>query len=86
MRHVLKVNSLRKPSCLLLLAVMALSTAGCQSLDDLERANFHRACDNMGIQRGSPSYDECMLQQQRLEVEQTEGFLNRTAVRERRKH
>lgn len=61
-------------------ALMALG--GCQSLDDLDREAYQRACDNLGIQRGTPTYDQCMLQQQALDNEDNQRFLDREAVRE----
>lgn len=55
---------------------------GCQSLDDIDRQAYQRACDNLGIQRGTPTYDQCMLQQQALDNEDSQRFLDREAVRE----
>lgn len=64
-------------------AFTAILTAlsGCQSLDDLDREAYQRACDNLGIQRGTPSYDQCMLQQQRLDNEDNQRFLDREALK-----
>ena len=62
--------------------LLIAGVSGCQSLDDLDRETYQRACDNLGIQRGTDSYDQCMMQQQKLDVEQSEGFMNRTNERE----
>lgn len=54
---------------------------GCQALDDLDREAYQRTCDNLGIQRGTPTYDQCMLQQQRLDNEDSQRFLDREALK-----
>lgn len=54
---------------------------GCQSLDDLDREAYQRACDNLGIQRGTPTYDQCMLQQQALDNEDDQRFLDREVAK-----
>ncbi len=54
---------------------------GCQALDDLDREAYQRACDNLGIQRGTPTYDQCMLQQQALDNEDNQRFLDREVVK-----
>ncbi|WP_149538053.1 hypothetical protein [Siccirubricoccus phaeus] len=64
------------------LALMAAMLAGCGMLDELDRQEYERACNNLGITRGTPSWDQCMLQQQALDKEGTERFLDRTAERE----
>ncbi|WP_026872944.1 hypothetical protein [Inquilinus limosus] len=63
-----------------LTAVFA-ALGGCQTLDDLDREAYQRACDNLGIQRGTPTYDQCMLQQQRLDNEDNQRFLDREALK-----
>jgi len=58
------------------IAVTALS--GCQALDKMERENYQRACDNLGIERSTPAYDECMLQQQRMENDDIQRSIDRS--------
>lgn len=74
-----KVGKLQRMTAM---ALVGAVLAGCQALDDLDRQNYQRGCDNLGIERGTPTYDKCMLQQQRLDVEQTEGSLNRSVKRD----
>ncbi|MGK9171116.1 hypothetical protein KXR53_32790 [Inquilinus limosus] len=64
-------------------AFTAVLTAlgGYQSLDDLDREAYQRACDNLGIQLGTPTYDQCMLQQQRLDNEDNQRFRDREALK-----
>ncbi len=33
----------------------------------MERENYQRACDKLGIKSRTPTYDECMLKQQRMD-------------------
>lgn len=56
-----------------------VTLAGCQTLDDLDRQSYQRACDNLGIQRGTATYDECMMQQQRLDNEDMQRAMDRAA-------
>lgn len=75
----MKRRTVRSPvAATLVLAATAL--AGCDALDDMQRENYQRTCDNLGIQRGTPGYDDCMLQQQRLDAMQTQAALNRSAA------
>lgn len=55
---------------------------GCKTLDDLDRKTYQRACDNLGIERKTPTYDECMLQQQRMNNENVQRTLDRSNERE----
>lgn len=58
---------------LLLVAALVLCSgalAACAEIDKMERENYQHACDNLGIQRGTPTYDECMMQQQKLDREE----------------
>lgn len=59
-------------------AVAATAVSGCQALDKMERENYQRACDNLGIERGTPTYDECMLQQQRMENDDIQRSIDRS--------
>lgn len=51
---------------------------GCQTLDDLDRETYQRACDNLEIARGTPQYDECMLQQQRMDNDNLQRSMDRS--------
>ncbi|WP_459616063.1 hypothetical protein [Bordetella sp. 2513F-2] len=57
--------------------LLPVMMAGCQALDDMERENYQHECDNLGIARGTPTYDECMLQQQRLNEEEIQHSMDR---------
>ncbi|MBO1042292.1 hypothetical protein [Brucella pituitosa] len=59
-------------------AVAATAVSGCQALDKMERENYQRSCDNLGIERGTPTYDECMLQQQRMENDDIQRSIDRS--------
>lgn len=39
-------------------------------LDKMSEQQYREKCTRLGMPPGSPSYDECFLQQQRLEAEQ----------------
>ncbi|WP_407848038.1 hypothetical protein [Bordetella petrii] len=62
-----------------IVATAALS--GCDTLDRMEVENYQRECDKLGIARGTPSYDNCMLQQQKLQEEEVEHAMDRDAMR-----
>lgn len=72
----------RKISVLVGLALLSGMASGCKTLDKMERENYQSACDNLGIARGTPTYDQCMLQQQALSEESTQRSLDRSAERE----
>lgn len=63
------------------ITAVLMALGGCQSLDDMDREAYQRACDNLGIQRGTPTYDQCMLQQQRLDNEDNQRFLDREVAK-----
>ncbi|MGE8321198.1 MAG: hypothetical protein ACN6O3_20795 [Comamonas sp.] len=62
-----------------LLAAAALS--GCASLDQMAADNYRRQCDGLGIARGTPTYDQCMLQQQAIEEQGVQRSMDRAAMR-----
>lgn len=51
--------------------------AGCTALDEMEAENYRRKCDSLGISRSSPAYDNCILQQQKLEEEGIQHSMDR---------
>lgn len=57
--------------------------SGCSSLDRMEAENYRNKCESLGIKRGSPSFDSCILQQQALEEQGIQRSLDRSS-RERR--
>jgi len=59
--------------------ILMTSISGCQTLDDLDRENYQRACDNLGIVRGTATYDECMMQQQRMDNEDLQRSMDRSS-------
>ncbi|AYF03468.1 hypothetical protein PY32053_03927 (plasmid) [Paracoccus yeei] len=71
---------------LILIAGIALALSACDAIDqdiaDMDRANYQRACDNLGIARETPSYDACMLQQQKMDNDNTQGIVARAEERQ----
>jgi len=70
---------------LLTFTALILPLAGCglqDALDDMDREKFERACAHLGIAKGSPSWDQCMIQQQASEREEEQRFLDRVQQRE----
>lgn len=59
-------------------AVAATAVSGCQTLEKMERENYQRACDKLGIKSGTPTYDECRLKQQRMDNDDIERLLDRS--------
>lgn len=67
----------------LALATSALGACGLQEkLDEMDREKFEHACTNLGIARGTPSWDQCMIQQQASANYDEQQFLNRVQQRE----
>lgn len=60
-------------------ATLGIAAAGCASVGEMESKIYRHSCDNLGIERGTDAYSECVLQQQRLDAERIEGFLDRNA-------
>lgn len=60
-------------------ALLGTAVVGCAAVDEVDREIYRESCDNLDIQRGTDAYSACMLQQQRLDVEEMEGMLNRNA-------
>jgi len=44
----------------------------------MERENYQRACDKLRIKSGTPTYDECMLKQQRMDNDGIQRSLDRS--------
>lgn len=59
-----------------------LLLAGCESLDKMEADNYRHKCESLGINRGSPAYENCILQQQALEEQSIQHSMDRSAERE----
>lgn len=57
--------------------IVASVLSGCQTLDDLDREAYQRACDNLEIPRGTPEYSQCMLQQQQMDNENIQRSMDR---------
>ncbi|EHM03415.1 hypothetical protein HMPREF9946_00140 [Acetobacteraceae bacterium AT-5844] len=72
------------------MAVLSLAAAfpllaGCgleDALDAMQRENFEQACTKLGIARSSPSWDQCMIQQQASERYEEQQALNRIQQQE----
>ncbi|MEJ5020886.1 hypothetical protein WH297_14255 [Ochrobactrum vermis] len=57
--------------------IVASTLAGCQSLDELDREAYQRACDNLDIPRSTPEYSQCMLQQQQMDNDNFQRSMDR---------
>ncbi|WP_448786224.1 hypothetical protein [Brucella intermedia] len=57
--------------------IVAGILSGCQTLDDLDREAYQRACDNLEIPRGTSEYSQCMLQQQQMDNENIQRSMDR---------
>jgi len=67
----------------LFLMLPMLSGCGLQDwFDAMDRQQFEHACANLGIARGTPSWDQCMIQQQASAKNEEQQFLNRVHERE----
>jgi len=60
------------------LAASALLSA-CDTLDQWEAEEYRHKCESLGIAPGSPSFDNCILQQQKLEEEGIQHSMDRDA-------
>lgn len=62
--------------CLPLLGLLA----GCgveAKIDEMSREQYAATCTRLGIPAGSPDFNTCMLQQQRLEEAQIQNAMKR---------
>ena len=66
--------------------VLAGLLSGCQALDEMEADGYRKQCATLGIQPGSPQFDQCMLQQQALEEKASQNSLDRMQRNEAAKH
>lgn len=63
--------------------------AGCGAPDELDRMEvdgYKKTCASLGIQPGSPHFDQCMLQQQSINENETEHSLDRIERENEAKH
>ncbi|HWX49491.1 MAG TPA: hypothetical protein VNZ61_15685 [Roseomonas sp.] len=70
---------------LLAFTALILPLAGCglqDALDAMDRERFEKACAHLGIAKGSPSWDQCMIQQQASDREEEQRSLDRMQQRE----
>lgn len=66
--------------------LMTSVLSACAALDQMEADDFRRECQNLGIEPGSPHFDECMLQQQSLSEDESQHMLDRIERSEEYKH
>lgn len=66
--------------------LMMGTLAGCEALDKMEANEYRQQCQNLGIEPGSPHFDECMMQQQSLNENETEHSLDRIEREDEAKH
>ena len=66
------------------IAIIALAATttlgGCGALDELDKmqvGQYQKTCDNLGIKRDSPNYEQCMLQQQALDENASQHTMDR---------
>ncbi|PJX25870.1 hypothetical protein CAP48_07505 [Advenella sp. S44] len=57
--------------------VLAGLLSGCQALNDMEAEQYRQQCATLGIEPGTPHFEQCMLQQQALNEDETERSLDR---------
>ncbi|MDX3904774.1 MAG: hypothetical protein QHC78_03690 [Pigmentiphaga sp.] len=79
----MKAARVRHLATTLLMATM-LGGCGAIDFDKMEREEYQHACDNLGIARGTPTYDQCMLQQQAIRDSDTQKMLDREAMQKHR--
>jgi len=66
------------PKVALVSSLLLMGTlAGCGSLDNMDAEEYRQKCLKLGIQPNSPHFDQCMLQQQSLDEDQEQRFLDR---------
>ena len=66
--------------------VLAGLLSGCQALDDMEAEQYRQQCATLGIQPGSPHFEQCMLQQQALDEDESQRSLDRIQRDEAARH
>lgn len=62
------------------LPFLCLLLSGCgvdAKLDEMSRQQYAATCSRLGIPAGSPDFNTCLLQQQRLEEEQIQNAIKR---------
>ncbi|MFT3974936.1 MAG: hypothetical protein QM699_16285 [Amaricoccus sp.] len=59
----------------------AIGLGGCVDFDKLDHDNYVAGCKTLGIDQNSPDFNQCMMQQQRLNEADTQGILDREAVK-----
>lgn len=73
---------------LVILVSLAALLGGCglgAELDRMDREAYQRACDNLGIPRGTEAYSNCMVQQSAQRAEANERARDREALEKSRR-
>ena len=65
------------------LALLLVGLAGCGiDFDKMDHDAYVAGCAKLGIDQSSPDFNQCMMQQQRLQAQSDEDFLDREALRD----
>lgn len=79
------MKSVMKPA-LCGLSILFLGLAGCgdigAELAKSDREIFQESCDDLGIARGTPGFDQCILQQQELKERRDQASQDRIRAQE----
>lgn len=62
------------------LALVAAGLAACVDFDKMDHDAYVAGCAKLGIDQSSPDFNQCMMQQQRLQAESDQDFLDRQAL------
>ena len=77
-----------RPRRLTLMAAALASSAllsACDTLDAWSAEEYQHKCESLGIHPGSPSYEPCILQQQKLDEEGIQHSMDRAAQQKHHK-
>lgn len=56
---------------------------GCSALDPMP--TYRQKCDELGFQRGTDAYSNCLLEQEKMDNENSQRFLDRMKMEELKK-
>jgi len=61
-------------------ALLAPMLGGCAALTESDAEYYRKQCISLGIAPDSPNFENCILQQQRLEEERVQHYMDREAL------
>ena len=82
----IKKHSTLKRSTLLVVFSATTLLSACSTLDEWSAEQYHDKCISLGINPNSPSFDECILQQQKLDEEGIQHSMDRSAMGKKHHH